>query len=268
MNATSRRRFWKCLPGIMLVWLSAVSAHAAGAPRQLIPGGRFESVLPPAPDVKSVQVAPFLLDTALVSNAEFADFVRRQPQWGRARVARLFADQGYLRHWDSDTAPGAAIARQPVTQVSWFAASAYCEARGARLPRWHEWEFAAAASETRPDARGDPHWRQRILDWYSTSARGVLPDAGASVPNFHGVRDLHGVAWEWVEDTGGMLVSNDSREQGDPSRDRFCGSGALSFEQKENYAMMMRIAMLSSMRASYTSNSMGFRCAADAGRQP
>jgi hypothetical protein len=35
-------------------------------------------------------------------------------------------------------------------------------------------------------------------------------------------------------------------------------------EQKENYAILMRIAMLSSMRASYTSSSMGFRCASDA----
>jgi hypothetical protein len=65
-----------------------------------------------------------------------------------------------------------------------------------------------------------------------------------------------------------MLVSNDSREQGDPDTGRFCGTGALSFEQKENYAMMMRIAMLSSMRAAYTSGSMGFRCATDGGVAP
>jgi formylglycine-generating enzyme required for sulfatase activity len=34
-------------------------------------------------------------------------------------------------------------------------------------------------------------------------------------------------------------------------------------EQKENYATLMRIAMLSSMQAKYTSATMGFRCAAD-----
>ena len=123
----------------------------------------------------------------------------------------------------------AAIARQPVTQVSWFAASAYCEARGARLPRWYEWEFAAAASATRPDARDDPAWRQQILDWYSKSARGALPVVGASPANYFGIRDLHGVVWEWVEDAGSMLVSDDSREQGDPNRNRFCGTGALEF---------------------------------------
>jgi sulfatase modifying factor 1 len=61
-----------------------------------------------------------------------------------------------------------------------------------------------------------------------------------------------------------MLVSADNREQGDPDASRFCGAGALTFEQKENYAMLMRIATLSSMRANYTSSSMGFRCVTDA----
>jgi formylglycine-generating enzyme required for sulfatase activity len=210
-------------------------------------------------------VPAYHLDIALVSNAEFAGFVRNAPQWRRDRVAGLFADEGYLRHWATPIEPGGAIGPQPVTNVSWFAASAFCEARGARLPRWHEWELAAAASESTPDARQDPAWRQRILDWYATSARGVLPAAGKSPTNYYGVRDLHGVVWEWVEDIGGMLVSDDSREQGDPNLDRFCGSGALSLEQKDNYAMVMRIAMLSSMKAAYSSSSMGFRCAADGG---
>lgn len=227
-----------------------------------LPGGRFETVLPPALNVKSTVVEPFRLDRALVSNADFARFVRSHPEWRRDRVARLFADDGYLKQWTSAGEPGAAIARQPVTRVSWFAASAYCEAQGKRLPRWYEWEYSAAASETARDARKDPAWRQRVLDWYAKPAQTGLPDAGASAPNYFGIRDLHGVAWEWVDDANGMLVSDDGREQGDGSG-RFCGVGAATFEQKENYAMLMRIAMLSSMKASYTSNSMSFRCAQD-----
>jgi formylglycine-generating enzyme required for sulfatase activity len=252
------------LKGLLLVVMCASGAvvHAAEA-RVWIPGARFESVLPPAPGVKFAQVAPFRLDVAPVTNAEYARFVRSKPEWRRDRVGGLFADEGYLQHWARTTEPGGSIERQPVTHVSWFAASAYCEARGARLPRWHEWELVAAASATSPDARQDPAWRQQILDWYSTSARAALPAAGASAANYYGIRDLHGVVWEWVEDAGSMLVSDDSREQGDGSK-RFCGSGALSLEQKENYAMMMRIATLSSMKAAYSSGSMGFRCAVDA----
>jgi sulfatase modifying factor 1 len=82
------------------------------------------------------------------------------------------------------------------------------------------------------------------------------------------VRDVHGLVWEWVQDLSSMMVSNDNREQGDPDALRFCGTGALSMEQKDNYAMLMRIATLSSMRASYSSKSMGFRCVTDAGPRP
>jgi formylglycine-generating enzyme len=234
---------------------------SAAEPRDApLPGGEFATVLPPSATVKTTRVAPFRMDRALVSNADFAAFLRDHSEWRRDRVARLFADEGYLQNWASAADSGKKIARLPVTHVSWFAASAYCEARGARLPTWYEWEFAAAASETEPDARDDPAWRQHVLDWYAKSARGSLPATGASPPNYHGIRDLHGVAWEWVEDAGGMLVSDDGREQGDGSG-RFCGVGAARFEQKENYAMLMRIAMLSSMQASYSSASMSFRCA-------
>jgi formylglycine-generating enzyme len=260
-------RFLARLTFMALAGVAGLTAHSADR-SVMIPGGSIESVLPPAPGLKVAAVPPFRLDATLVSNGDFAHFVHAKPEWRRDRIAGLFADAGYLQHWASAAEPGNAIARQPVTHVSWFAASAYCEAQGARLPRWHEWELVAAASASMPDARQDPAWRQQILDWYSTSARAVLPVTGATPANYYGVRDLHGVVWEWVEDAGSMLVSEDSREQGDPDRNRFCGSGAVSLEQKENYAMLMRIAMLSSMKASYGSGSMGFRCASDSRRRP
>jgi sulfatase modifying factor 1 len=243
------------------LWLTSTLAADIGT--KLIRGGTFESVLPPGPSVKSVNVAAFRLDVLPVTNAQFAAFLRRQPQWQRDRIARLFADEQYLTHWQSPLDPGKDLDQQPVVKVSWFTAEAYCEERGMRLPRWHEWEFAAAASERVADARKDEAWRQRILDWYSTSARGVLPTVGRTPANFYGVRDLHGVVWEWVDDLGTLMVSGDNREQSEGSDLRFCGPGALTMEQKENYATLMRIAMLSSMQASYTSGSMGFRCAAN-----
>jgi formylglycine-generating enzyme required for sulfatase activity len=241
-------------------------AEAAAAPRDnmvKVPAGQFESVLPPAPTVKQVQVKAFRMDSALVSNAQFAAFVKLHPEWQRGRAPTLFSDSQYLQHWQSPTQPGKNIEQQPVTAVSWFAASAYCEARGARLPTWYEWEYAAAASDTKRDGRDDPAWRQRILEWYERPASGSLPNAGATPANFYGIADLHGVAWEWVEDHAGMLVAGDNREQGDPDLLKFCGSGALTMEQKENYATLMRIAMLSSLQAEQTTSTMGFRCAAD-----
>jgi formylglycine-generating enzyme required for sulfatase activity len=238
-------------------WAWSAAAEPVRAP---IPGGSFATILPPAPKVKQASVAPFAMDRRTVSNSEFARFVASRPQWRRDRVARVFADAGYLQHWQSATQPGTAIAAQPVTQVSWFAAREYCDSQGARLPTWYEWEFVSAAGERVPDARQDPRWRQAILDWYARPASAGLPAAGSTPPNYYGVRDVHGVVWEWVLDLGSMLVSADNREQGDPDLMRFCGSGALTLEQKDNYAMLMRIATLSSMQASYTSSTMGFRC--------
>jgi formylglycine-generating enzyme required for sulfatase activity len=250
--------------------LLAVGAALAGtdAGRAHVPGGSFETVLPPAAGVKTATVQAFDMDRTPVTNGAYARFLVSHPEWRRDRVARVFADAGYLQHWRDAASPGESLARQPVTHVSWFAAKAYCETQGARLPTWYEWERVSAASATRADARDDPAWRQSILDWYARPASEPLPDAGLTSPNYFGVRDVHGVVWEWVLDLGSMMVSADNREQGDPDLQKFCGSGALSLEQKENYAMLMRIATLSSMQASFTSSTMGFRCVAGGGAAP
>jgi formylglycine-generating enzyme required for sulfatase activity len=258
------------LTTVLLSALCACAAEArpaadAVAVMPLVKGGQFASVLPPAPGVKQVVVRSYRLDRTPVTNAEFASFVSAHPEWRRDRVAAVFAEKDYLAHWTFATEPGAAIARQPVVRVSWFAASAYCESRGARLPTWYQWEYAAAASATKADARSDAEWQRQILDWYSRSGRGALPNVGGTPANIYGIQDLHGVVWEWVYDLSSLLVSGDNREQSDPDALRFCGEGALTMEQKENYAILMRIAMLSSMQARYTSGTMGFRCAEDVG---
>ena len=250
------------LTGLTCLGLAAV-AGAAPAARARIPASTFDTVLPPAPGVKQASVKSFEMDRTPVTNAQFASFVASHPQWRRDRVARVFADEGYLRHWSSDSTPAPGSANQPVTRVSWFAAKSYCESQGARLPNWYEWELVGAADGKVPDARNSPAWRQAILDWYARPASAPLPEVGRQAPNFYGVKDVHGLVWEWVLDLGSMMVSADNREQGDPDMNRFCGSGALTMEQKENYALLMRIATLSSMQASYTSTTMGFRCVTD-----
>ena len=99
-----------------------------------------------------------------------------------------------------------------------------------------------------------------MLNWYARTGD-TLAAVGSGQPNIHGVYDIHALVWEWVEDFGGMIVSGDNREQGDPDRLKFCGSGALTMERREDYAVLMRIAMLSSLQARYTTANVGFRCA-------
>ena len=231
-----------------------------------LPGGEFQSVLRYEDTGGRVQVAPFELQRRPVTNAEFLDFVRRHPQWQRGQVPPVFAEARYLQRWRGPLDPGPqATPAQPVVEVSWFAAQAYCESLGARLPTWSEWEFAAAADETRADARADPAWRERILAWYSVSSDRPLDEVGRRPADVHGVHDLHGLVWEWIDDYAAMLVSADNREQGDPDLLRFCGAGALSMDDRENYAVLMRVAMLSALQAEDTTRNLGFRCARSPG---
>lgn len=244
--------------------LLATPALAAGGGWARLPGGEFSSVLRYEDTGGKVKVAPFELQRLPVTNAQFLDFVRRNPDWQRGKAPEVFAEPRYLKHWQGPTSLGPdAQPQQPVTNVSWFAAQAYCEALGARLPTWAEWEYAAAADETRADARSDPAWRERILAWYSMPSNRPLAAVGQGPADLHGVRDLHGLVWEWVEDYSAMLVSADNRDQGDPDNLKFCGAGALSMDDRENYAVLMRVAMLSALQAEDTTANLGFRCARD-----
>jgi formylglycine-generating enzyme required for sulfatase activity len=246
-----------CLP------LAAVLA-AGGNAYVALPGGTFRTALRYEDLAGPQRIRPFELMRRPVTNAEFAAFVAANPQWRRDRVASVFADGRYLSHWPGEAAPAAGPqSEQPVTGVSWFAAQAYCEAQQARLPTWAEWEYVAAADELRRDARADPAWRERILSWYSRPSTQALPRAGMQAPNVYGVQDLHGLVWEWTEDFSALLVDADNRNQGDPDTARFCGAGALSMDDRDNYAVLMRVALLSSLEANSTTVNLGFRCAKD-----
>ena len=250
-------RFATFVPAMLLA-CTVLGAH--GAEYVPVPGGTFASVLPADEKSADVTVAPYRLRSTPVTNAEFLAFTATHPQWQRTHVPRVFAEQRYLAHWQDATTLGpGALPQQPVVQVSWFAAQAFCESEGARLPTWNEWEFAAAADATRTDARKDPAWREAILGWYARPNQALGAVGGTA--NVYGVRDLQGLVWEWVDDFNALLVASDSRDQNDPDRLKFCGAGALNLRDRENYAVLMRVAMLSSLKAADTTANLGFRCA-------
>ena len=220
----------------------------------------YRPFYPASPKEKEIPLPAFDLDRLPVTNAAFLAFVKRNPAWQRGAVSRLFADAGYLSRWRAPTELGEVDPRGPVIDVSWFAAKAFCAERGVRLPTEAEWELAATAGEKSADARNEPAWRARILDWYATPMRSLSP-VGSTPPNFWGVQDLHGVVWEWVLDFNSTLVASDARESGDKDKNRFCGAGALAADETTDYPSFMRIAFRSSLRADFTTHSLGFRCA-------
>ena len=253
----------------LILGMSTLAGAAAAAPAEVayveIPATRFVSVIETEPNAKPVDIPAYAMRTEPVTNAEFLAFVTAHPDWRRDRVPSVFAESRYLGHWQAPDQLGTdALPAQPVTQVSWFAAQAYCESEQARLPTWLEWERAAAASDTVADARGDAAWRQRMLDWYAKPSRGALASIGGEA-NLFGLRDLHGLIWEWVDDYAAMMVTADSRDQNDPDRLKFCGAAAMSLRDRDNYALLMRIAMLSSLKAADTTTNLGFRCVRETG---
>jgi formylglycine-generating enzyme len=264
----------KLIVAVLAIGSVTLAAQASAAEYVQILPGQFVSVLATDADFEAnvkinanlvtmpgaTQVPAFAIRVTPVTNGEFLAFVKANASWRPDRVARTFADGGYLQHWEKPLELGANVANdQPVTQVSWFAAQAFCESEGGRLPNWYEWEYVAAADEAQPDARGSAAWRAKILGWYAKPATNALSAVGGP-KNYYGVQNTHGLIWEWVDDFNALLVSADSRNQGDPDRLQFCGAGAISLRDRDNYAVLMRIALLSSLNAVDSTSSLGFRC--------
>jgi formylglycine-generating enzyme required for sulfatase activity len=211
-----------------------------------------------------IKVEPFYMDVYPVTNAQFLEFVKANPKWQRSKVKRLFADNSYLRHWKNDLEIGEKVnPKSPVTNISWFAAKAYAEWSGKRLPTVAEWELAASASSNKPEAYGDVKVMQTILNWYSARSLKQLPPVGSADKNYWGLYDLHGLIWEWTYDFNTALVTGESR--GDASLDRslFCGNSANSSTDAGNYPAFIRYGFRSSLKANYTVNNLGFRCVKD-----
>ncbi len=259
------------LIALVVAWAATSGGVAAAHPQKrpagmaLVGPGVYRPLYPASPSEREVPVKAFWLDTKPVTNGEFLAFVRKNPAWRRDRVKRLFADEHYLGHWaTAETLGRTARPKAPVTEVSWFSAKAYCAAKGARLPTEREWELAALANETKPDASGDPDFVEHILAFYSEPASSpLLREVGLGKANFWGIHDLHGLVWEWIYDYGASLVSSDSREKGDVDRNLFCGASGANARDPSDYASFMRIAFRSALEARTTTARLGFRCARD-----
>ncbi len=241
----------------LIVWAAAASsAEDSRAGMVLLPAGSYtpfqrlqmpNASAPAPPNV--VTIGAFWLDVEPVTNAEFLDFVTASAEWRRSRIKALFADDLYLRRWSGDLALADAEARdEPVTNVSWFAAEAYCRARGARLPTTNQWEYAIADNER--DREGV---RERSLKWFAEPNPARPPAIGGPANGF-GVKDLVGLVWEWTLDfdayaTDSALV---------------CSGAAAGATDPTDYPGFMRFSLRASLKANYTADNVGFRCAAGA----
>ncbi len=208
-----------------------------------------------------VAVQEFLLDEYPVTNKQFLAFVKNHPSWSKSKVISLFADDNYLHKWDDDFELGEDMKpNSPATTVSWYAAKAYCKSQNKRLPTMDEWEYAAMANETSPNAQADSLFNQQIIEGYETP-KTYTKLVGSTFKNYWGIYDLHGLVWEWTYDFNSVLISGESRKDVDTDKSLFCAGGSVGASDLMDYAAFMRYAFRGSIKANYSIRNLGFRCA-------
>ena len=209
---------------------------------------------------KPIIVNAFLMDEYAVTNLEFLEFVKANPQWSRSKAKRLFADSNYLRHWESDFNIGASnknIYNSPVVNVSWFAARAYCTWKNKRLPTIAEWEIAGNAPPKNTSYTSVTNY---IMQWYEKPSLPVLPNVKSTYCNTFGLYDMHGLIWEWTFDFNSFISTGDSRNTTNDDKNLFCAGASINVSNREDYAAFLRYGFRGSLRGNYCLPSLGFRC--------
>ena len=147
--------------------------------------------------VHTVYVDAFYMDRYEVTNAQYKGFVDANPQWGKDRIDKGFHDGDYLKHWNGNDYPSGK-AHHPVVYVSWYAAMAYSQWVGKRLPTEAEWEYAA-----RGGLVGKKYpWGDDIDSSKADYDRNVGDTTRVDKypPNGYGLYDIAGNVWEWCLD--------------------------------------------------------------------
>jgi formylglycine-generating enzyme len=245
------------IPAVFLLIMSVLIAAPVPAQQKqqapVLPSGSFHSVLPEV-EGEPVEVKAFRMDKHAITNREYAEFLVENPEWRRSEIPGLYTGPGYLRHWIDDLGFAEGADHQPVTRVSWFAANAYCDWVGGRLPTLNEWEYAAQAMDFESPDEAD-RFSHDLIGWYSAvDAKNPEDVSGSGIKNRYGHEDLFGLIMEWVEDFRPPVGSDISMDCGTVGRMK--GDSTIY-----SYAMSIRYLTRMSFSPQSTTGMLGFRCA-------
>ena len=188
---------------VLWYYFTQYISSAGDAPKGmvLIPAGEFEmgsdKGAPNERPVHTVYLDTFYMDTHEVTNAQYKAFINANPEWQKENIPSGFHDGVYLRLWDGNTYPEGE-ADHPVVYVSWYAAMAYAEWRGKRLPTEAEWEKAARGGLT---GKAYP-WGDTVDETRANYTRyhNAPIAVGQYPPNAYGLYDMAGNISEWCLD--------------------------------------------------------------------
>ncbi len=183
--------------------VEGVSFLRMDPPRSVPVGNRDIAIVPEILDIEDLnvfphleEIGPYYLSVSEITRAQYMAFIGDETSWAPENRELLaeqgLVDGGYLAFFEEDNSePGL-----PVTNVSWYAAAAYCEwlqsrlpaslkeQYTVRLPTEAEWEYAARMN-------GEPITVDR-----STAAEG--PQSASYLrAGDAGYTDLIGNVWEW-----------------------------------------------------------------------
>jgi sulfatase modifying factor 1 len=276
------------------------AATAAAAPivvpdMVLLPGGEFlmgtDTGKPNEAPRHAVVLRPFFIDKTDVTVAEFGRFVAAtgykttDEKDGFGEVFDLTTDPGKWTavagvDWRHPDKPGVlAPSDEPVTQVSYFDATAYAAWAVERLPTEAEFEYAARGGlvdneyswgdELRPGGKPAANWWQGEFPTHNTGEDGYVgrSPVGKFPANGFGLYDMGGNVWQWCSDYWAdddyYKVSPKDNPTGPATGAEHVIRGG-SFLCAENFCQNYRVAGRSHNTPESALNNLGFRCVRDA----
>lgn len=234
--------------------------------------------------VFATEVQPFYLDVHPVTVAQFRSFIEAT---GRVTDAERFGEGGVydVRTGDWILMKGATWRRpfgpdgssapddHPVTQVSWYDATAYAEWAGKRLPTEIEWEYAARGGLE----RGAPYsWGPSLVERGSHRAntwQGAFPGDNTLEDGFFytspvgafgatplGLTDMGGNVWQWTAD---WFQPYDARNRPVTASSAEKSQRGGSFLCHADFCHGYRVSARSHSTPDTSLFHVGFRCARD-----
>ena len=235
------------------------AAMPAATEMVLIPAGDFQmgSNDSNADDdekpVHTVYVDAFYIDKYEVTNAQFKAFVDANPPWRKDRIPQKYHNGSYLSHWNGNSYPREK-SNHPVVAISWYAAMAYAQWAGKRLPTEAEWEKAA-----RGGLVGKKYPWGDTID--ASKSNYGLTTVGSYSPNGYGLYDMAGSVSEWCLDEYDLGFYARS-----PRRNPVAGGWSrknFPAVQTNTHCVLRggSVANRSWFTPGFTSDIIGFRCA-------
>jgi formylglycine-generating enzyme required for sulfatase activity len=248
-----------------------------GMRMRLIPAGEFQMGSNDGENdekpVHTVYLDAYYIDETEVTNAQFKKFLQANPEWQKDRIDRKYHDGNYLKDWNGIDYPDGK-ADHPVIWVSWYAAAAYAQWAGARLPTEAEWEKAARGGLVGKKYPWGDNITHDDANYSGTGGKDKWDSAspvGSFAPNGYSLFDMAGNLWEWCADEydssyyskspknnpkgPGVVITFKNNDFINVTTRRVLRGGSWIFNPD-----FLRCAYRSRDVSIYSSGSVGFRC--------